>query len=200
MHLVVGLGNPGRQYDVVFEPSRLPSPRTGPPVRASVGLPAVARTPSTTVVRMLPTADVLPENLLRIYLEFSAPMSRENGRDFIKLLVAHHTVIDPTLNAFEDLLVGEPGKVIAGLEPMVDRLPPQTARGYLLGGLPIDADKHAYEFRLLDGFGCEHPCHIAGRYPDHASGHPRTPRGRRLNETSSHRGCTQNPRRRRERV
>jgi len=35
---------------------------------------------------MVPTADVLPENLLRVYLEFSAPMSRENGRDFIKLL------------------------------------------------------------------------------------------------------------------
>ena len=35
---------------------------------------------------MLPTVDTLPENLLRVYLEFSAPMAREHGRDFLKLL------------------------------------------------------------------------------------------------------------------
>lgn len=64
-------------------------------------------------------------------------------RDFLQLLVAHKTVIDPTDNAFEDLLVGEQGKVIPGLEAMVARLPVQTQRGFLLGGLPIDAAKHA---------------------------------------------------------
>jgi hypothetical protein len=35
---------------------------------------------------MLPSAETLPENLLRVYLEFSAPMAREHGRDFLKLL------------------------------------------------------------------------------------------------------------------
>ncbi|HEX7601755.1 MAG TPA: amidohydrolase family protein [Polyangiaceae bacterium] len=61
--------------------------------------------------------------------------------DFFALLKEHHTVIDPTLNAFEDLLVGEQGKVIPGLEPLVLRLPVQTQRAFLLGGLPIEGGR-----------------------------------------------------------
>jgi hypothetical protein len=57
-------------------------------------------------------------------------------RDFIQLLLDKHTVIDPTAGAFEDLLVAEQGKVAPGLEPTVARLPVQTQRGYLTGGLP----------------------------------------------------------------
>jgi len=64
-------------------------------------------------------------------------------RDFMKLLIAHKTVIDPTNDAFEDLLVGEQGKLTPGLEAMVARLPVQAQRNYLLGGLPLDAAKHA---------------------------------------------------------
>lgn len=64
-------------------------------------------------------------------------------RDFFKLLVDKQTVIDPTNNAFEDLLVGEQGKIIPGLEDMVARLPVQAQRFYLLGGLPLDGDKRA---------------------------------------------------------
>ena len=61
--------------------------------------------------------------------------------DFFALLKDRHTVIDPTLGAFEGLLVGEQGKVIPGLENVVNRLPVQTQRGFLLGGLPLDGDK-----------------------------------------------------------
>ena len=61
--------------------------------------------------------------------------------DFVALLKSHHTVVDPTLDAFEDLLTGEQGKVIPGLEWLVARLPVQTQRQFLLGGLPIDAEK-----------------------------------------------------------
>jgi hypothetical protein len=78
--------DPGREYLVRFDPAALPTPRAGPAIEKTAALPAVARTPSTTVVRMLPGADVLPANLLRVYLEFSAPMSRENGRDHIHLI------------------------------------------------------------------------------------------------------------------
>ncbi len=46
----------------------------------------------------------------------------------------------PTVGAFEDLFVGEPGKITPGLEP-VARLPVQTQRGFLHGGLPIPPDK-----------------------------------------------------------
>jgi hypothetical protein len=64
--------------------------------------------------------------------------------DFFKLLRAHHTVIDPTVNAFEDLLVGKQGQVIPGLEAMVARLPVQVARGYLAGGLPREGKEEVY--------------------------------------------------------
>lgn len=78
--------DPGRRYVVDVDPAKLPTPRAAAAFHAVVSLPAESRTPTTTVTRMLPTSDVLPENLLRIYLEFSAPMSREHGRDFLKLV------------------------------------------------------------------------------------------------------------------
>jgi hypothetical protein len=57
-------------------------------------------------------------------------------REFVQLLLDKHTVIDPTVDAFEDLLVAEPGKIAPGLEATVARLPVQAQRGYLIGGLP----------------------------------------------------------------
>ncbi len=62
--------------------------------------------------------------------------------DFVALLKQKNTVLDPTIDAFEDLLCGEQGKVIPGLEPFMARLPAMTQRGFLEGGLPIDAAKH----------------------------------------------------------
>jgi imidazolonepropionase-like amidohydrolase len=63
--------------------------------------------------------------------------------DFIAQLAKKHVVIDPTLDAFEDLLVGEQGKITPGLEALVGRLPVQSARGFLTGGLPSDGAKSA---------------------------------------------------------
>ena len=65
--------------------------------------------------------------------------------DFLKLLRAHHTVIDPTCGAFEDLLVGKQGQIIPGLEPLVARLPVQVARTYLTGGLPREGKDEVYK-------------------------------------------------------
>jgi hypothetical protein len=45
------------------------------------------------------------------------------ARDFFALLRRKKTVVTPTVDAFEDLLVGESGKIIPGLEAVVDRLP-----------------------------------------------------------------------------
>ncbi len=61
--------------------------------------------------------------------------------EFFDLLKQHHTIIDPTVDAFEDLLTSEQGKIIAGLEPLVDRFPVQTQRQFLLGGLPLEGNK-----------------------------------------------------------
>jgi imidazolonepropionase-like amidohydrolase len=62
-------------------------------------------------------------------------------KDFFKLLQDHKTVIDPTIDAFEDLLLGEQGKILPGLEPLVARLPLQAQRWFLTSGLPMDAAK-----------------------------------------------------------
>jgi hypothetical protein len=78
--------DPGRSYAVVFDPIRLPTPRTGTVFRAVIAIAAAAPSEPATVLRMLPTAQVLPENLLRVYLEFSAPMAREHGREFLTLV------------------------------------------------------------------------------------------------------------------
>jgi hypothetical protein len=69
----------GRQYHVTF------TPPGGAPITATVGLPPVDRTPTTSVAQMYPTTELIPENQLRLYLEFSAPMERRGGLDVVHL-------------------------------------------------------------------------------------------------------------------
>jgi hypothetical protein len=78
--------DPGRAYRVVFDPSQLPRPRQAASVTAVVRLPAVATEPATVVTSVHHAADVVPENLLRVYIEFSAPMGSGVGLDFVKLV------------------------------------------------------------------------------------------------------------------
>jgi hypothetical protein len=78
----------GRQYHVRFEPSAVPggSADPGGVIEATVGRPASTAIPSTVVARVYPSGDVVPENLLRMYVEFSAPMGRKSGVEYITLL------------------------------------------------------------------------------------------------------------------
>lgn len=78
--------DPGRAYTVRLDPSQLPTPRSDSVTTTVLSLPASAHTASTRVARLLPTGDVLPENQLRFYIEFSAPMSRQPGVDFVHLI------------------------------------------------------------------------------------------------------------------
>jgi hypothetical protein len=80
--------DPGRQYEVRFDPSRAPgsAERSAPPLVATVGRPATATEPSTVVTQVYPSGDAVPENLLRMYVEFSAPMGRRSGIEHLKLL------------------------------------------------------------------------------------------------------------------
>jgi imidazolonepropionase-like amidohydrolase len=64
--------------------------------------------------------------------------------DFVALLKKHRTVIDPTVNVFEDLLIGEQGKVIPGLESLVARVPVQVARAFLTSGMPREGKEDLY--------------------------------------------------------
>jgi len=78
--------DPGREYDVVFDPSRY-VPRL-PVVRGVISLPAVVHVPSTVVTAVYPAGDVIPENLLRMYLSFSGPMGQQGALDHVMLLDA----------------------------------------------------------------------------------------------------------------
>ncbi len=77
--------DPGRSYTVRFDPARLPAPRVATVVETTVGLPAREAAPPTTVTAIVPSGDVWPANLLRFYIHFSAPMSRTDGVEFVRL-------------------------------------------------------------------------------------------------------------------
>ena len=78
--------DPGRQYDVRFDASSAGGVPGNPVLTATVGLPRSTTAPTTTVAAIYPSGDVLPENLLRMYVTFSAPMSAANGIGHVELL------------------------------------------------------------------------------------------------------------------
>ena len=121
--------DPGRPYLVRFDPSHLPGADAGaaPPVVATVIVPAEHVTPSTTVARVYPSGDAVPENLLRLYIEFSGPMGRPSGIPHMKLLGSDGRQIDgaflpldyefwdPGHTRFTAFL--DPGRVKSGILP-----------------------------------------------------------------------------------
>jgi imidazolonepropionase-like amidohydrolase len=62
-------------------------------------------------------------------------------KEFIAFLKAHHTVLDPTLDAFEGLFSGDPTAVEPGLAKLAPRFPPQIRRNLRSGALEVPADK-----------------------------------------------------------
>src|SRR5438876_10796240 len=64
-------------------------------------------------------------------------------RDFINFLQQHHTVLDPTMSAFETLFCGDPSAITPGLEEIVPRFPPQVRRAMRSGALEVPPDKQA---------------------------------------------------------
>jgi hypothetical protein len=82
--------DPGREYDVVFDPARLSRPGVPrlPAVQGVVALPAIVQIPSTVVADVYPAGDVIPENLLRMYVQFSGPMGQQGGLGHVLLLDA----------------------------------------------------------------------------------------------------------------
>jgi hypothetical protein len=80
--------DPGREYEVVFDPARVPRLAGARMLaaRAVVSLPAVVREPSTAVETVYPSGEEIPENQLRMYVQFSAPMGQQGGLDHVILL------------------------------------------------------------------------------------------------------------------
>jgi len=64
-------------------------------------------------------------------------------REFINFLKQHHTVLDPTMVAFEGLFCGDPTAITPGLEEIIPRFPPQVRRAMRSGALEVPKDKEA---------------------------------------------------------
>ena len=128
--------DPGRRYHVVFDPTRLPTVSDvstpmagwrGRSIEATVQEPAVDLSPTTQVVRIFPTGSEIPENQLRFYIEFSAPMGRAGGLEHVQLTDVEGGVVE---DAFLPLdvamwngdrtrytLLFDPGRVKRGILP-----------------------------------------------------------------------------------
>jgi hypothetical protein len=78
----------GVSYRAVLHPERLPG-RAGPAektIEMLLRLPKVKPAVPTVVTAVYPSRDDLPENQLKFYLHFSAPMSRGEAYEHIRLL------------------------------------------------------------------------------------------------------------------
>src|SRR5215203_542141 len=76
----------GRHYEVIFCGM---FDRNGPKpecVEEHVAMSKLPDSAPTNVTRVFPSTDVWPENQLRFYIHFSAPMGRRGGIEHIKLL------------------------------------------------------------------------------------------------------------------
>ncbi len=68
--------SPGQNYEV----------RAGKKLLFSFGIPLPEATISTQLVSIYPTTDTVPENLLKLYFQFSAPMQEGNALTYIRLI------------------------------------------------------------------------------------------------------------------
>ena len=101
-------------------------------------LPEPDREPTTVVTQVYPTAGEVPENLLRLYVYFSAPMSRGEAYDHVRLFrqPSGEPVARPFVEIAEELwdpgmrrltLLFDPGRIKRGLRPHEEAGPPLLA-------------------------------------------------------------------------
>ena len=70
-----------------------------------------------------------------------------DGKDvqaFLDFLLAHHTVLDPTLATFHGMFTADPGDLDPNMAPYLARLPAQLARGAYGGGLDAKGQRAIY--------------------------------------------------------
>lgn len=119
------------RYRAVFEPEQLPEKIAGAAtVTGTFQPPQAESSSSTTVTQIYPSAEVLPENLLKFYVHFSAPMSRGNIYQHIRLLSSDNKEVElPFLEIDEELwdpammrltLIIDPGRIKRGVRPLED--------------------------------------------------------------------------------
>ena len=122
---------PGVNYRATFRAAALPGAIGGGgslPVTASHALLRPPAKATTIVSAIYPSASVLPENLLKFYIHFSAPMSRGHIYDNIHLKDAAGKPVElPFLEIDEELwspnmtrltLFLDPGRIKRGVRPL----------------------------------------------------------------------------------
>lgn len=122
----------GRRYRAALNLAQLPSSSglTGPQELVEfVELPKPPQSSSTIVDHVFPTAEVVPENQLRLYIHFSAPMGRKGGLEYVHLLDERDVVVkDPFLPLDAEFwnadrtrftVFFDPGRVKRGVLPNV---------------------------------------------------------------------------------
>ena len=134
---------PGMTYRAEFDPARLhiltnrltrsevsasDRPRSVAKLSADYSLPQRVARSTTRVISVWPLRELLPENLLRFYVSFSAPMSRGEAYRRTKLIdTSTGKLVDaPFLELDEELwspdgtrftLLFDPGRIKRGLRP-----------------------------------------------------------------------------------
>lgn len=120
---------PGIKYHAIFRPSQLPNGKPDEaPLTLDFQLPKPLLTPTTRVTQVYPSSDTLPQNLLKFYIHFSAPMSRGLAYDHIRLVnEAGRKVEHPFLELPEELwdptltrltLLFDHGRIKRGIRPL----------------------------------------------------------------------------------
>ena len=121
---------PGLTYRAILDLDRFGAGRPAPPARRIVADYQTAKAPEGSrarVVAIYPSSKLLPENLLRLYIQFSAPMSRGEAYRRVHLRDAQGVEVDaPFLELDEELwsadqtrftLLLDPGRIKRGLRP-----------------------------------------------------------------------------------
>ena len=103
------------------------NPAQAKAIVAHFTIPKAPSTPTAKVHHVYPTNDVLPENLLKFYIHFSAPMSKGEAYQHIHLIGSGSKEVDlPFLRLEEELwnrdqtrftLFFDPGRIKRGLKP-----------------------------------------------------------------------------------
>ena len=107
--------DPGRSYDVRYQGD--PQARAEP-IHQRVTMPEAPAKPATFVTHIFPSGDVVPANQLRMYLEFSAPMGRRPGLDYVTLLDdSGQQVVDPFLPVEGELWNGDHTRFTVFFDP-----------------------------------------------------------------------------------
>jgi hypothetical protein len=121
----------GVEYRAVFHWFAAPgTPGNEIRLTQSFVVPAATAGPPTRVTAIFPSSAELPENLLRFYVQFSAPMSQGNSYGYVHLRDHKGTEVDrPFLELPQELwspngtrltLLFEPGRIKHGLVPRLE--------------------------------------------------------------------------------